>query len=58
MAFKMSKTDLKTRSIYHRLRSRIEEHICLSFATYTTYKELERVLKNILKVYYSGKQKC
>lgn len=44
-AFRMSKTDLRIRPIYHRLRPRIEAHICLSFVAYTIYKELERVLK-------------
>ena len=45
-AFRMSKTDLRIRPIYHRLRSRIEAHICISFVSYTIYKELERVLKH------------
>jgi transposase len=44
-AFRMSKTDLRIRPIYHRIRGRIEAHICLSFVAYTIYKELERVLK-------------
>jgi transposase len=44
-AFRMSKTDLRIRPIYHRIRKRIEAHICLSFVAYTVYKELERVLK-------------
>lgn len=44
-AFRMSKTDLRIRPIYHRLRNRIEAHICLSFVAYSIYKELERVLK-------------
>lgn len=44
-AFRMSKTDLRIRPIYHRLRNRIEAHVCLSFVAYTIYKELERVLK-------------
>ncbi len=43
-AFRMSKTDLKIRPIYHRIRNRIEAHICISFAAYTIYKELERIL--------------
>ncbi len=43
-AFKMSKTDLRIRPIYHRLRHRIEAHICISFTAYCIYKELERVL--------------
>jgi len=43
-AFRMSKTDLRIRPIYHRLRSRIEAHICISFTAYCILKELERVL--------------
>lgn len=45
-AFRMSKTDLRIRPIYHRLRNRIEAHICISFVSYSIYKELERVLYN------------
>lgn len=44
-AFRMSKTDLKIRPIYHRLRGRIEAHICIAFTAYCIYKELDRVLK-------------
>lgn len=47
-AFRISKTDLKIRPIYHRLRPRIEAHICLSFVAYVLYKELERVLNQYL----------
>ena len=43
-AFRMSKTDLRIRPIYHRLHNRIEAHICISFTAYTVYKELERIL--------------
>lgn len=43
-AFRMSKTDLKIRPIYHRLRDRIEAHICISFTAYSIYKEIERIL--------------
>jgi len=43
--FRMSKTDLRIRPIYHRLRHRIEAHICIAFTAYSIYKELERVLK-------------
>lgn len=43
-AFRMSKTDLRIRPVYHRLRHRIEAHICISFTAYCMYKELERVL--------------
>ncbi|HRP03159.1 MAG TPA: transposase [Candidatus Kapabacteria bacterium] len=44
-AFRMSKTDLRIRPIYHRIRRRIEAHICISFVAYSIYKDLERVLK-------------
>ena len=44
-AFRISKTDLKIRPIYHRLRRRIEAHICIAFVAYKIYKELERQLK-------------
>ena len=43
-AFRISKTDLRIRPIYHRLRNRVEAHICVCFAAYSVYKELERVL--------------
>jgi transposase len=45
-AFRMSKTDLRIRPIYHRLRNRIEAHICISFTAYSILKELERILYN------------
>jgi transposase len=44
-AFRVSKHDLKIRPIYHRLQRRIEAHICIAFAAYKVYKELERQLK-------------
>lgn len=44
-AFRISKTDLRIRPIYHRLKNRIEAHICICFAAYAIYKELERILK-------------
>jgi transposase len=43
-AFRISKTDLKIRPVYHRIRERIEAHICISFVSYVLYKDLERVL--------------
>ena len=43
-AFRISKTDLKVRPIYHRLKDRIEAHICIAFIAYAIYKELERLL--------------
>ena len=47
-AFRISKTDLRIRPIYHRLKNRIEAHICVCFAAYAIYKELERLLKKNL----------
>ena len=44
-AFRISKTDLKIRPIHHYRKRRIEAHICIAFAAYTIYKELERLLK-------------
>lgn len=45
-AFRISKTDLRIPPIYHRLKDRIEAHICICFTAYAIYKELERLLKN------------
>lgn len=44
-AFRISKTDLKVRPIYHYQKRRIEAHICIAFVAYTIYKELEHLLK-------------
>lgn len=44
-AFRMNKSDLRVRPIYHRLRNRIEGHICICFTAYTVLLELERLLK-------------
>lgn len=44
-AFRIAKTDLRIRPIYHRLQKRIEAHICIAFVAYKVYKELERLLK-------------
>jgi transposase len=53
--FRISKSDLQIRPIYHRLRRRIEAHICISFAACKVYKELERQLKE-KKSQYSVEQ--
>ena len=37
-AFRISKTDLRIRPIYHRKKNRIEAHICIVFATYAVFK--------------------
>ncbi len=44
-AFRVAKTDLKVRPMFHRAKRRIEAHICITFAAYKIYKELERQLK-------------
>lgn len=43
--FRITKTDLKVRPIYHYKRRRIEAHLCIAFAACKLYKELERQLK-------------
>lgn len=62
--FRIAKSDLEIRPIYHQLKKRIEAHICIAFAACKVYKELERQLKqkhsllspeqaiNILKTIY------
>jgi len=44
-AFRISKTDLRIRPIYHRLENRIKAHILISFVSYAIYKEFERKIK-------------
>jgi transposase len=44
-AFRVAKSDIKIRPIYHQLPHRIEAHICIAFVAYKIYKELERQLK-------------
>jgi transposase len=44
-AFRISKTDLRIRPVYHRLKHRIEAHISICFTAYAIYKELERSLQ-------------
>lgn len=43
-AFRISKTDLRIRPMYHRRRRRIEAHVLVAFVAYAIYKELERRL--------------
>lgn len=47
--FRISKSDLKIRPIYHHLKRRIEAHICIAFSACKIYKELERQLR-VMKV--------
>lgn len=44
-AFRIAKTDIRIRPIYHRLPKRIEAHVCIAFTAYKLYKELDRQLK-------------
>ena len=44
-AFRISKTDMRIRPIYHRLENRIKTHILVCLVSYAVYKELERKLK-------------
>lgn len=44
-AFRISKTDLRIRPVFHRIEKRIIAHLCISFTAFKVYKELERQLK-------------
>ena len=44
-AFRMSKTDLRFRPIFHRKENRIKAHLLICFAAYALYKELEIKIK-------------
>ena len=44
-AFRISKTDLRIRPIYHRIENRIKAHILICFVAYAVYMEFERRLK-------------
>ena len=50
-AFRISKTDLQIRPIYHRLETRIKAHILISFVSYAIYKEFEIKTRDIKKEY-------
>jgi len=43
-AFRISKTDLMVRPIYHHIEDRIEAHILIAFVAYTVIKELEKLI--------------
>lgn len=46
-AFRISKSNLETRPIFHFTERRIEAHVCLCFIAYKVYKELERIVYGI-----------
>lgn len=50
-AFRISKTDLQIRPIYHRLQNRIKSHILISFVSYAIYREFEIKTRNIKQDY-------
>ena len=43
-AFRINKTDLKIRPIFHWTLNRVLSHICLSYVTYACYKSAEFIL--------------
>ena len=43
--FRITKTDLKIRPIFHYKKRRIEAHLSIAFASCKLYKEFERQLK-------------
>jgi len=46
-AFRMSKTDLRIRPIYHRLENRIKAHILISFVAYAIYRDFTIKIKSL-----------
>ena len=44
-AFRIAKSKIEIRTMFHFTRNRIDAHICICFVALTVYKELERMLK-------------
>jgi len=44
-AYRVTKGTLEMRPMFHFTPKRIEAHVCICFAAYKVYKELERILK-------------
>ena len=44
-AFRIAKSKIEIRPMFHFTRKRIEAHICICFVALKVYKELERMLK-------------
>jgi len=44
-AFRVTKGTLEMRPMFHFTPNRIEAHVCICFAAYKVYKELERVMR-------------
>jgi transposase len=45
-AFRINKTDLKIRPIFHWTPTRIQSHIAISYITYACYKAVEHIIKD------------
>lgn len=54
-AFRVAKSELKIRPVFHYKQKRIEAHICLNFSAYKVYKELERLLREYNSSYSAEK---
>ena len=46
-AFRISKSTLETRPVFHFTEKRIEAHVCLCFVAYKVYKEVERIISSL-----------
>lgn len=46
-AFRIGKSNLEMRPVFHFTPKRIEAHICICFVAYKVYKELERTIKEL-----------
>ena len=44
-AFRIAKSKIEIRPMFHFTRKRIEAHVCICFVALKVYKELERLLK-------------
>jgi len=44
-AFRIAKSKIEVRPMFHFTRRRIEAHVCIRFVTLKVYKGLERLLK-------------
>ena len=46
-AFRIGKSNLEMRPMFHFTEKRIEAHICICFVAYKVYKELERTIREL-----------
>ena len=46
-AFRIGKSNLEMRPMFHFTPKRIEAHICICFVAYKVYKELERTIRQL-----------